>query len=72
MKQEDWSGNLPAMLEDSGSDPDPDPIELFRRGAQTLLGRKLGKGETIGRVEAEILVALARTGGPQSIVPDED
>lgn len=54
-KQESWSGNLPAMLVQ-----EEDPIESFRKSLQTVLGRKLDRGHTVGRVEAEVLLALAQ------------
>lgn len=52
---ENWSGNLPAMMNQT-----TDPVESFRKSLQTVLGRKLAKGSTIGRVEAEVLLALAQ------------
>lgn len=51
----DWSGDVADILE-----PSTDPIEAFRKSLHTVLGRKLAKGETVGRVEAEILYALAK------------
>lgn len=51
----DWSGDVAKMLE-----PITDPIEAFRKSIQTVMGKKLAKGETVGRVEAEILYALAQ------------
>lgn len=58
-KQESWSGNLPAMLVQ-----DEDPIEAFRKSLQVVLGRKLAKGVTVGRVEAEVLMGLAQQSKP--------
>lgn len=54
-KQESWSGNLPSMLIQ-----EEDPIEAFRKSLQVVLGRKLAKGVTVGRVEAEVLMGLAQ------------
>lgn len=58
-KQESWSGNLPAMLVQ-----EEDPIEAFRKSLQVVLGRKLAKGSTVGRVEAEVLIGLAQQQQP--------
>lgn len=68
MKQENWSGNLPEML----AQPQDDPIETYRKSLQTVLGRKLGKGHTIGRVEAEVLFALASRDDIPRVLPDDD
>lgn len=56
---ENWSGNLPAMLVQ-----EEDPIEAFRKSLQVVLGRKLAKGSTVGRVEAEVLMGLAQQQKP--------
>lgn len=54
-KQESWSGNLPAMLVQ-----EEDSIEAFRKNLQVVLGRKFARGVTVGRMEAEVLLALAQ------------
>lgn len=58
--QTHWSGNLPEML----AQPQDDPIESYRKSLQTVLGRKLAKGVTVGRVEAEVLMGLAQQSKP--------
>lgn len=66
--QTHWSGNLPEMI----GQPEEDPIECYRKSLQTVLGRKLAKGQTIGRIEAEVLFALAERDDIPRICPDDD
>lgn len=66
-KQESWSGNLPTMME-----PYVDPIESFRKSLQVVLSRKLAKGSTIGRVEAEVLLGLAQQKDDKAYLADDD
>lgn len=61
-KQESWSGNLPNMLIQ-----EDDPIESYRKSLQVVLGRKLAKGVTVGRVEAEVLMGLAQQRVPKRL-----
>lgn len=57
MDQESWSGNVPVI---GTVDTSEDPIESFRRSLHTVLGKRLAKGQTVSRQDAEILYALAQ------------